>query len=152
MNLTPDQKAAAMMEGRKNLIAILDSAQQNNVEALRDALEKQCMIVEEDKSEETALFETAEAFQDGRERNALHFAVLGKAKDSTKFLLKLCESQKKRKEFLNRQDVDGMTALHLAAEGGDDEIVNLLLQDKDIDMNLKTKRDVTVLFCQEFSP
>ena len=38
MNLTPDQKAAAMMEGRKNLIAILDSAQQNNVEALRDAL------------------------------------------------------------------------------------------------------------------
>ncbi len=145
MNLTPDQKAAAMMEGRKNLIAILDSAQQNNVEALRDALEKQCMIVEEDKSEETALFETAEAFQDGRERNALHFAVLGKAKDSTKFLLKLSESQKKRKEFLNRQDADGMTALHLAAEGGDGEIVNLLLQDKDVDMNLKTKRDVTVL-------
>ena len=145
MNLTPDQKAAAMMEGRKNLIAILDSAQQNNVEALRDALEKQCIIVEEEKSEETALFETAEAFQDGRERNALHFAALGKAKDATTYLLKLSESQKKRKDFLNRQDADGMTALHLAAEGGDDEIVSLLLQDKDVDINLRTKRDVNVL-------
>ena len=101
--------------------------------------------MEEEKSEETALFETAEAFQDGRERNALHFAALGKAKDATTYLLNLSESQKKRKDFLNRQDADGMTALHLAAEGGDDEIVSLLLQDKDVDINLRTKRDVNVL-------
>jgi len=145
MSLTPDQKAAAMMQGRKTLIAILDSAQQNNVKALSEALENQCVIVEADKTEEQALFETATAFEDGRERNALHFAALGKAEDSAKYLLKLSESQKKRKEFLNRQDMDGMTPLHLACEGGDCNIVSLLLKDKDVNMNLRTKRDVNVL-------
>ncbi|XVF31030.1 hypothetical protein REPUB_Repub16aG0110300 [Reevesia pubescens] len=85
-----------------------------------------------------------------RKESALHIAVQNNTLEAFKAILQriqetLESNQFPKRKFLNLQDKDGNTALHLAASNNQTQMIQLLIERKEVDRNKINQNGLTAL-------
>ncbi|KAF0915688.1 hypothetical protein E2562_037829 [Oryza meyeriana var. granulata] len=132
--LLDDDPSAAYQPDHHGSFPIHVAASDDHVKAVSILLDKQKCRNLEDCSE----------LRNARGQSFLHVAVL---QENQSVVTYACKLAKLEPAVLNMQDDDGNTALHIAVQVGNLWIFNLLLQIRQVELNLTNNKGETPLDC-----